>query len=121
MEPNNSPPDIRDALRIQAAAVAAQQAALTEEELRLQQRRLALEKQEAQLAAHLDDRRRRLLELQNKIHTDRAELIDGLHQEKEDVIKERRRLEELRQRQKQRWREHWGKQEAALKERQRTA
>ena len=107
MEPNSTPPDVLDALRIQAAAVAAQQAALTDEELRLQQRRGALEKQEAQLAVHLDERRRRLLALQNKIKAQRAELLDGLRQEKADAVRERRHLEELRERQKQRWREHW--------------
>src|SRR5262249_20103794 len=47
----------RDALRIQAAAVAAQQAALAEEEVRLGQRRTALDRQEEQLAAHLEERR----------------------------------------------------------------
>src|SRR2546423_392053 len=90
MEPNTPSPDPLDALRIQVAAVAAQQAALAEEELRLQQRRGALEKQEAQLAAHLDDRRRRLLELQDEIKTERAALeqqraaqLGELRQEKE--------------------------------------
>src|SRR5262245_56282693 len=39
----------KDAVRIQAAAVAAQQAALTEEEARLHQCRIALEQQEKQL------------------------------------------------------------------------
>ena len=125
MEPNNSSPDVLDALRIQAAAVAAQQAALTEEEFRLQQRRSALEKQEAQLAAHLDDRRRRLLELQDEIKTERAAieqertvLLRELRQEKENAERERQRFVDLRNRQKQRWQAHWRQQEATLKRRE---
>src|SRR5262249_43530445 len=46
----------RDALRIQVAAVAAQQAALNEEEKTLKQRQAALDRQEEQLAAHLEAR-----------------------------------------------------------------
>src|SRR5947209_16230334 len=126
MEPNvPSAPDPLDALRIQAAAVAAQQAALIDEELRLQQRRGALEKQEAQLAAHLDDRRRRLLELQDEIKTERAALeqqraaqLGELRQEKEAAARERGRLAELRKRFTQRWRAHWQRHEAALKQRE---
>src|SRR5947209_11745457 len=111
MEPNvPSAPDPLDALRIQAAAVAAQQAALTDEELRLQQRRGALENQEAQLAAHLDDRRRRLLELQEELKTGRAALEAeraAVREQTEAAANERRRLTELRQRMQQRWRDHW--------------
>jgi chromosome segregation ATPase len=125
MEPNNSPPDALDALRIQAAAVAAQQAALTEEELRLQQRRSALEKQESQLAAHLDDRRRRLLEAQEQLKAERGSLEEErtalrgeLGQEKENAARERQRFVDLRKRQKQRWLVHWRQQEAKVKQRQ---
>jgi chromosome segregation ATPase len=125
MEPNNSSPDALDALRIQAAAVAAQQAALTEEELRLQQRRGALEKQESQLAAHLDERRRRLLESQDQLKAERALLeqertvLRGeLGQEKENAARERQRFIDLRKRQKQRWLVHWRQQDAKVKQRQ---
>ncbi len=62
----------KEALRIQAAAVAAQQAALTEEEARLQQRRAALEQQEGQLAAHLEAKRQRLVRLREEAQAARA-------------------------------------------------
>src|SRR6266446_5177471 len=50
----------QEALRLQAAAVAAEQSALTEEEIRLQQRRLGLAQQEKQLSALLEERQQRL-------------------------------------------------------------
>src|SRR5262249_44805099 len=50
----------RDTLRVQAAAVAAQQANLAEEEGQLHKRRKTLERQKEQLAAHLDERRQEL-------------------------------------------------------------
>src|SRR5262249_20734934 len=49
-----------EALRVQAAAVAAQQAALFDEESRLEQRGTALSRQEEQLASHLEQRQREL-------------------------------------------------------------
>jgi pSer/pThr/pTyr-binding forkhead associated (FHA) protein len=61
----------RNAVRIQAAAVAAQQSALNEEEMRLEQRRIALDKQEEQLAIHLEERRGRLLQLQEQTRQER--------------------------------------------------
>src|SRR5437870_760781 len=64
----------RDALRVQAAAVAAQQAALTEDELRLRQQRQALEQQQTQLVAHLDEKRGRLIELRDQARQAYAEL-----------------------------------------------
>jgi chromosome segregation ATPase len=64
----------KDALRIQAAAVVAQQAALAEEEARLQQRRVALERQEAQLSVHLEERRQKLVELQGQVREARMTL-----------------------------------------------
>jgi hypothetical protein len=121
MEPNSSTPNVLDALRIQAAAVAAQQAALTEEELRLQQRRGTLEKQEAQLAAHLDGRRRRLLELQDEIKTGRAALEQAraaVREQTEAIARERQRLAELGKRLRQRWRNQWLQQEEKLKQRE---
>jgi len=62
-----------EALRVQAAAVAAQQAALFEEENRLQQRRVALEKQEEQLATHLEQRRLSLLAAQEEVRREQAQ------------------------------------------------
>jgi pSer/pThr/pTyr-binding forkhead associated (FHA) protein len=62
----------RDALRVQVAAVAAQQAALDEEAARLQQRRLALEQQEAQLAAHLEGQRREVVEAAERQRAERS-------------------------------------------------
>lgn len=53
----------RAGLSTQAAAVAAQQAALVDEEARLCQRRVALERQEQQLAAHLEQKRKEVLRL----------------------------------------------------------
>ncbi len=64
----------KDALRIQAAAVAAQQMGLTEEEARLQHRRATLERQEAQLSAHLEERRQKLVELQGQVREARMAL-----------------------------------------------
>jgi hypothetical protein len=63
-----------EALRIQVAAVVAQQTALGEEEARLQQRRATLEQQEAQLSAHLESKRRRLVELHSQVQSARASL-----------------------------------------------
>jgi pSer/pThr/pTyr-binding forkhead associated (FHA) protein len=64
----------RDALRIQAAAVAAQQAALLEEESRLQQQQGALSKQQEQLAAHLEEKRQRLVQLSDQVQAARMAL-----------------------------------------------
>ena len=63
-----------ESLRIQAAAVAAQQSALTELEIRLADRETSLVRQENQLATHLETQRRQLLELQDQITVARASL-----------------------------------------------
>jgi hypothetical protein len=130
----------REGLRIQAAAVAAQQAELIEEENQLQQRHKALERQKEQLAAHLDERRQQLLDLREQARQDRAALKaeteaarqqneevraalgkerEAVRQELEQAAKERRRLVELRKRLKKRWRKHWQGHEAALLRRER--
>jgi hypothetical protein len=57
----------KDALRIQAAAVSAQQAALFEDEARIRRREKSVEEQETQLAAHLAERHRKLIDLQDEI------------------------------------------------------
>jgi hypothetical protein len=63
-----------ESLRIQAAAVVAQQAALAEHEVRLGDREAALARQEEQLSGRLEDQRRQLLELQDQITEARAKL-----------------------------------------------
>lgn len=129
----------RDALRIQAAAVAAQQAALFEEETRLHQRRLTLERQEKELVAHLEEKRSRLLEAQalvrqshaamqeeraryeqciavttRRLEIDRRGLADGLRQ----LQDERRHLLQLRKRMKHRWHRSWAAERAAMRRRE---
>jgi pSer/pThr/pTyr-binding forkhead associated (FHA) protein len=129
----------RDALRVQAAAVVAQQAELAEEENQILQRRKALERQKEQLAAHLDERRQQLLELREQARQDRAalgaemeaarrqteEVRAALDREREAVAqelqqtgKERRRFVELRKRLKKRWCRHWQAHEADLRRRE---
>jgi hypothetical protein len=81
-----------DALRIQAAAVAAQQAALLEEESRLQQQQGALNQQQDQLAAHLEDKRQRLVQLGEQVQASRA----ALHRERAELDRQAtRQAEEL--------------------------
>jgi hypothetical protein len=120
--------DERDALRIQAAAVAAQQAALIEEEARLQQRRVALEQQEKQLVAHLEAKRLQLLRLRDEARQARDELrqerqtheqhvgavANDLAQERQQLAErqrqaraQRQRLVGLRRYLKHRWHRHW--------------
>jgi hypothetical protein len=130
---------LEDALRIQAAAVVAQQAALTDEEIRLQQRQVALERQEAQLASHLEEKRRRLIELRNQTrdartaakeeHARQQETLTAATQElaglrsevdtgRQQVHDERVHLNRLRQRLRQRLHRHWMAERAALKRRE---
>jgi hypothetical protein len=120
----------RDALRIQAAAVAAQQAKLTDEEAQLNQRRDALEQREQQIAGHLDDRQRRMLELRDEIKQERAALEAdkghfeekraGLQKEftmaRKQAERERRRFSEARKRFKQRWLHYTAEQQTALRQ-----
>jgi hypothetical protein len=128
----------RDALRIQAAAVAAQQAALVEEEGRLLQRSLALERQETQLAGHLEERQSQLDELDQQLRRQRADFeqersgaLQSIQEQQADLEqtraevdqehlkakKERQRLVELRRRLKKRWKRHWQQKETLLKNR----
>ncbi|MBM4071450.1 MAG: FHA domain-containing protein [Planctomycetes bacterium] len=125
-EPKDAPS--RPALRVQAAAVAAQQSALLEDQIRLQQRLAALDQQEKQLSTHLEDKRRTLIVLQEKAQAERAalhrerssyeqfinrvqgdltqaqrELVDG----QQRVQAERRRLADLHRKLRQRWQRHW--------------
>jgi hypothetical protein len=139
----SSPPDSveaeRDALRIQAAAVAAQHVALALEEERQRQKAAALERQEAQLASHLEERRQKLLDLQEQVRKDRevvkaeaAAAVADREALRSDLVKEhaevraagesarkeRLRLVGLRKRLRQRWRRHWDMREAELKRRE---
>jgi len=119
-----SPLETADALRIQAAAVAAQQAALMQEEDRLHKRVQALEQQAEQLSSHLEEKRQKLVELTEAAQTERAGLnsdrlayeqyvkqvtTDSTEAQRDLVAKqqqlqaERRRLSTLHQRLKQRW------------------
>ncbi|MCI0458302.1 MAG: protein kinase [Gemmataceae bacterium] len=129
------PADEKEALRIQAAAVAAQQAALAEEEERLRQRRSTLEQQEGQLAAHLEEKRRRLVQLTQQAQSARTSLqkeradynlyiqtiTSDLGQAQRELLQsqqktheERQRLSQLRRRMKQRWHRHWAAERNAL-------
>jgi hypothetical protein len=138
--PTPLPPDEeRAALRIQAAAVAAQQAALAEEEQRLQQRQAALENQEHQLAAHLEQRRQRLVEAHQQFraeksswreqcatmaqeHAATAARLEDLRSEadrKLTLARDRRhRVVQLRRRLVQRFRRDWSAKEADLSRRE---
>ncbi len=128
----------KEAMRIQVAAVAAQQAALTEEEIKLNRRRAALEQQEAQLVGHLEEKRRRLIEVRDEAREARAALREErdafeAHVKetmatlaearaeaqtcKQQAQADRQRLRELRQRLKKRWHRHWSQERAALQRR----
>jgi chromosome segregation ATPase len=129
----------KEALRIQAAAVAAQQAALTEEELRLEQRWRALEQQERQLGAYFEQQRQGLDALradarqaQQALQQDRAAFeqrvataLEQITAQRQDVgrersglVQERRKLIDLRRRMIQRWRRHWSRERAELESKQ---
>ena len=127
----------KEALRIQAAAVAAQQAALSEDEARLSQRRSTLEQQEGQLAAHLEDKRRRLVQIAEHAQSARAALekeradharhiekvTSDLGQAQRELLEaqkkaqaERQRFIDLRRRLKQRWHRHWTAERKTLRQ-----
>lgn len=63
-----------EALRMQAAAVAAQQAMLVEEEWQIREREQALHEQEIQLAAVLEERHKQLAGMQHALHDGREKL-----------------------------------------------
>lgn len=114
-----------DTHRIHVAALVAQQSALFDRELRLQEREAALARQEEQLAGHLEDKRRQLLELQDQITEARedlrqkrttqealaAEQAEELASARDEAARlmvgaksQRRRLTQLQQRLRDRWR-----------------
>ncbi|MFO0879443.1 MAG: FHA domain-containing protein [Gemmataceae bacterium] len=129
----------REALRIQAAAVVAQQAALLEEESRLDQRARLLDTQETQLASHLDERQSLLDERETELTRQHeafvAEVTAGretiaqaaaqvqthqaaLVEEREEVRGLRQRLATLRRALWKRYRRLGADREAALQRRQ---
>jgi pSer/pThr/pTyr-binding forkhead associated (FHA) protein len=94
----------REAVHVQVAAVAAQQALLTEEESRLEQRSTALQRQEAQLASHLHDRQQRLDEQYEQLRRDRAafeketeNICEILQSERDELDRQRREVIEQQQ------------------------
>jgi pSer/pThr/pTyr-binding forkhead associated (FHA) protein len=134
----------RDALRIQAAAVASQQAGLTEEEIRLEQRCGALQRQEEQLSTRLDERQRQLRMEDDQLRQERAAFARECAAEEQRQVRERAelardrteqektrcqlaaqrgRLVELCKRLKRRWQKQWSVQQAEMdrREKARTA
>jgi hypothetical protein len=119
--------------------VAAQQAALAEEEGRLQQRRVALEQQEKQLADHLESKRLKLEQLRDQARQARAELQQEkklleertqasardlarqrqeLEEGRRQTTAEHNRLRDLQRRLKQRWHRHWAAERQAQRRRE---
>jgi hypothetical protein len=85
-------PAADNAARVQTAAVAAQQVALTEVEVKLGERRAALEKQEEQLAAHLEEQRLALVQLKEQTQIERASLDRDRFAFEQDVHKTTREM-----------------------------
>jgi hypothetical protein len=129
----------KEALRIQAAAVAAQQAALTEAEIQLHQRRVALAQQEQQLAVHLEEKPQRLVTLRDEAREARttlqqeratyeqrvAEVLRSQVQARREIATghrqaqdERKRLIELRRRLKRRWHRQWAGERETMRRRE---
>lgn len=126
----------REAQRVQTAALVAQQVGLNEEETRFRERCTAFQQQEAQISAHLEERQRQLLLLQEQTRQARAELhADRLRHEAQvadaaralaaarndladnqrQVHAERRRLTDLWHRLKRRWHRHWAAERASFR------
>ena len=118
----------REALRVPAAAGAAQQSAFDDEEQRLHAQRVALERQQKQLAAHLEERRRKLHEMREELKAEREQLqADRATVEREkaeaDSLKaqtdqDRQRLAEMRQKLERRQERQFAEREAALGQRE---
>jgi hypothetical protein len=101
--------------------VAAQQAALGEQERDLHGQRVALERQQTQLATHLEDRRRKLHELREELKAERA----AVEQNRADAAalkaqadRDRRRVAGLRHKLERRRRREAAVQEATLRQRE---
>lgn len=120
--------ELRESLRIQAAAIAAQQIAVEEEESRLENRKAALRQQEEQLAAHLAEKQRQVQQWSEYTKTERenlrkeriehekkmsrleTELVRGKEEIEKDHQKlalERQHINKVYQRLRQRWQRQW--------------
>jgi hypothetical protein len=125
-----------EAVRIQVAAVMAQQVALTEKEGELDQRRIEFQRQEKQLAGHLEARTLKLNELHERIRADRQHLIEQKAawktQQKTHLAElaedrkaardaeskadaERHRLQALRRRLRKRWKQNFALEQVRLR------
>ncbi len=81
-----------EGLRVQVAAVAAEQVRLTELENRLEQRRVALETQEKQLISHLEDRHGRLETYQQQVKEERQQWRQQRESEEAELARVRTEL-----------------------------
>src|SRR5262249_36774599 len=120
---------IREALRVQAAAVAAQQIALDEDEARLHERRQKLQQQEEQLAGHLAEKQRQIQlwsdytkaereslrkqkveheQLVARTEQEMAQAKQTLEADQKKVAAEKTRIDNVYQRLRQRWHKQWG-------------
>jgi hypothetical protein len=115
----------RNGLHIQAAAVAAQQAQLTEQESRLNQLGVVRELRERQIAVYLAKRQRRLLALRERIKQERTDWEQkkaAQQSELERACKQaeraRRRFVEARKRFKQRWLHYTAEKQTSLHQRE---
>jgi chromosome segregation ATPase len=127
------------ALRIQAAAVVAQQAAVFEDEARLRETRLTFEQQHTQLANILEDKRLRLVSVRDEVQSARAALeleqtkfqacvtessrhrdleLAEIADEHTQLRVERARLARLRIRLRKRLHRHWAKERALVRMRE---
>ena len=91
MEPSDAASRTQEALRIQVSAVAAQQAKLLEDELRVEGRQLALQRQEEQVATHLQEKRARIARLRLRLQKRRHVLqkqAAGQRQREEEAARE---------------------------------
>src|SRR5262249_12807230 len=110
-----------------------------EEEAKLKQREIALQRQEEHLAAHLESKRSQIAALQEQVGEARAvlrrerdtfedqakTLLADVERDRSESAaaqqlaqRERKRFVELRRRLKQRWRRHWTVQEAEMRRRE---
>jgi hypothetical protein len=132
-------PPAEEALHIQAAAVAAQQGALTREEMRLEKQGRELELQQQQLADHFQQKLDRLAALREEarrahatLQTDRAAYEKrvasvmqnlaadrrGLGEQDRQLRAERDHLRKLHGRLRRRWQRSWAGEHAALSRRE---
>ena len=130
------PPAMPEALRIQIAAVAAQQIANDHEEIRLAEQRTVLD---SEVAAHLEDKRRQLeslsarlqaeraaLQRDRQVHQQQVERVSGdlsqpqreLLESEKEVRAERERLARLQRKLKHRWRRYWQQKQQDHRQRQ---